>query len=200
MGRAGLDVVGRLVRDEAETEHARAGVARNDGLVRGAHADRVAPQPAQHPHLGARLVRRPGQHDVDPLAEADPGPLGRVAGRGAQSRVVGIGERREARPEAIEVRAEQRIVTGEVDVIGDQHHVARLELRIEATGGVGEHERIDPERKHRAQQECRLAMRVALIWVSPPREDDDRHPVTEPAMSWPAWPSTPEPGTCGMSP
>ena len=62
------------------------------------------------------------------------------------------------RAEAIEVRAQERVVAGEVEMVADQHHVARLEVRVETASGVREDHRLDAERQHRAQEKRRLAM------------------------------------------
>src|SRR5688572_25262894 len=55
VGRSGLYVIGRLVRDQAEAKDARPRVASHDRLVRGAHPDGIRAEAAQQAHLGARL-------------------------------------------------------------------------------------------------------------------------------------------------
>ena len=58
VGHLVVDVIGRLVRHQAEAEHARSGVPRHEHLGHGAHPDRVAAEGAEHPHLGPGLVVR----------------------------------------------------------------------------------------------------------------------------------------------
>ena len=73
--------------------------------------------------------------------------------------------------ESVEVRAAQRVVPGQVQMVADEHHVARLVFGVQAARGVGEDDDARAEREDRAQKEGRLALGVSLVRVGPPRED-----------------------------
>ena len=95
----------------------------------------------------------------------------------AERRRVGIGQVLEAGADRVRVRAEQRRAPGHVDVIADDHERARPEARVEAAGGVGQHDRPGAEAAHeqdRLDDESRV---VALVHVQPALEHDDGHAV-----------------------
>ena len=169
-----------------------AGVARDDRLVRRAHPDRIGPQPAEHPHLGARLVRRPGEHDVHPLAQRHAGPLRppraprrAAAGRRHRSAAGKRGPKRSRfgpssglSPDRL--RWSVMSITSPGSKSGFSPPAALVRTSVPR-----------PERQDGAQQERRLAMRVALVRMgaagaarSPARRGSCR------PRSSPAWPST----------
>ena len=59
-------------------------------------------------------------------------------------------------------------------MIRDEHDVAGVELRVEPTGRVGEHHRLDAQREDCAQEQRGLAMRMPLVRVGPPGQHDGR--------------------------
>ena len=91
-GLAGLEdlrVVERLaadaggeVGDQADAEDLHAGLAGGDRLERGAHADQVAADRADHADLGGGLVVRAGELHVDALVEATGRPRGTARAAG----------------------------------------------------------------------------------------------------------------------
>ncbi len=107
-------------------------MAGGDDLEHGRHPDRVRAETLQHAQLGAGLVGRPREHDVDPLVEADAGPFGGGAGPSRQLGVVRVGQGREPRAEDVDVGTEQRVVARQVEVVGDEHQLAGLESRDSA--------------------------------------------------------------------
>ena len=99
-----------------------------------------------------------------PCRSGEPGGGGRGLRRLAQPGIVGA--RHVGKPQADRgvVRAGQRVGAGEVQVILDQRHVARAELRIERASGVGHDQRVAPRRGRRQTAS-------AISRASSPRKD-----------------------------
>ena len=185
MGQRLARVPGAGVRHERDAAHLEADPAGRDALEDGRHPDGVRPERGEHADLGRGLVGRPGQPDVDALLEVDAlGGAGRVERR-PQARTPGVHEVREARPELVRVRADERAAAGQVDVIAHDHERPRAEARVEATGGVGQHDDPRPERleqQDRLDDESRV---VALVHVEAALEHDDG-PAGQRAQQQPA--------------
>src|SRR6185436_5921382 len=98
-----------------------------------------APLP-QQPQFGARFVVGTCNHNVYALAQGEVTLGGRLSGNFEQIGVVSRVHRGEAGAESRVVGAVQRVVPSpaeEVDVVGYQHQVTRLEIGVEAPRGVG---------------------------------------------------------------
>src|SRR5581483_5650570 len=67
--------------------------------------------------------------------------------------------------ERVVVRAAKRVVGHEVDVVVDDHEVARAERGVQASAGVREDDRVDPPRLEHAHREGDLPHVVALVVV-----------------------------------
>ena len=94
-----------------------------------------------------------------------------------QARAPGVDEVREARPELVGVRADERAPAGQVDVVAHDHERAGPEARVEAAGGIGQD---DDPRAERLEQQDRLddeSRVVALVQVEAALEHDDRSPA-----------------------
>jgi len=166
-------IPGARVRHEGDAADLEARPARRDALQDRRHADGVAAEPGEHPHLGRRLVGRSGEADVHAFGDVDLLGRGRFEELPAQPRRPGFGHVREAEPDRIGVRADERVAAGEVDVVADEHQRPRAEARVEAAGGVGQQDRT---RAQAFEEEYRLddeAGVVALVEVEPPLEHDD---------------------------
>ena len=61
------------------------------------------------------------------------------------------------------VLSSQRMFWEEIDVVGDNHQVANLKLRIHATSSIRDKERLDAQFVHHTNREGYLLHRVALI-------------------------------------
>ena len=77
-------------------------------------------------------------------------------------------------PEPVVVRADERVVAEQVDVVGDQHQVARRPERIHPAAGVRHDERLRAERAQHAHRKGHLLQRVALVAVKAALHRDDR--------------------------
>ena len=140
----GCDAGGRI-GDGGEAEAAEPARARGDDLHHGGHADRIGAQPLGHPDLGRRLVARPQQPGRRPLPPAAPSAARATSRARARSAAI-VGIRHVGKPFlARQIRPDQRIPEGEIDVIGDQHQRAAAEAPPDAAGRVGEHQGLDPE-------------------------------------------------------
>ena len=64
-----------------------------------------------------------------------------------------------------EILAAKRVLREEVDVVGDNHQVADLELGVHATSGIGNEEGLDAQLVHDAYREGDLLHGVALVEV-----------------------------------
>ena len=81
-----------------------------------------------------------------------------------ESVVVSLVHIREART-GREVLAAQRVFREEVDVVGDNHQVADLELRVHAARSVAYEEGLYAQFVHHADRERNVLHRVALVVV-----------------------------------
>ena len=65
--------------------------------------------------------------------------------------------------------AAKRILREQVDVVGDNHYVANLELLVHASGSVADKEGLHTDGFHDANRECNLLHVVAFIVVETAR-------------------------------
>ena len=119
------------VSDDAHAEDLDAAVARHDHLRYGRHTYRVTSQEMIHPVLGRSLEGRTLHAHIDTMLQGYALLLGNAVGECNQLMVVSlvhIGKARTCR----EVLATQRMFGEEIDMVGDDHHVADVELRVHA--------------------------------------------------------------------
>ena len=100
------------------------------------------------------------------LAKRDAGPFRGLASGSPEPGIVGVGHGRESLAESVEVRAAERVVARQVDVVGDEHHVAGNERRARPPAAFVSMT-VRTQREDRAQEQRRLAVGVALVWVCP---------------------------------
>ena len=51
----------------------------------------------------------------------------------------------------------------EIDMVGDNHQVANIELRVHTSGGIRDEERLDAQLIHDTDRESHLLHRISLI-------------------------------------
>ena len=196
MGERLAGVAGAGVGHQRDPADLEPDPARGDALEDGRHADRVPAERGQHPDLGRRLVGRPGQADVDALGERH--ALGGAGGVQplAQPRAPGVGQVREARPELVRVRADERAPPGQVDVVAHDHQRARPEARVEPARRVGQDHDPGPE----------PALNSSTGWMTSPGSLPSYRwkrpwsmttgaPPSRPRRSRPAWPAPSRPAS-----
>ena len=110
-------------------------------LGHGRHPDEIAAEHADHPDLRRRLERRPEPGRVDALGQRLAEPRRGLVRERAQRRVVGGAHVREARPERVVVRPDERRCPLQVEVIRDEHEVARREVLADAAARIRDDER-----------------------------------------------------------
>lgn len=158
---------GRHVGDAREAEHAHRHVTRNDHLGHRRHADGVAAERGHHSNLGRRLVRRTLHRTVHALLQSYVELLRLLTRHVAQRWRVGERHVAKPRPERLAVVADERIVAEHVDVIADQHEIARAERLIHATGSVRHNQRVRAELEHHAQRKDEIDHAMAFVKVKP---------------------------------
>ena len=147
-----------------------------DNLRNGRHSDDVRPDSAQETVFGAGFEVRPGDRDVNALLNEDAvfdGDLARFFDQFLRIRFAHV---RETRADSVVVRADERVATEEVDMVFDQHHVAALELRVQAAASVRNDEKGRAERLHHANRENDLLRAVTFVIMEAALHRDDRFP------------------------
>jgi len=180
LGHDGLSLVGCLldllmahldggveaaqIGDDADAEGTDATMVGNDDLRNGGHADSVATQHAVHAVLSGSLECGTLCAHIDTIGETDVLLLGNLCGQLDEADVVGLVHVRETWTRR-EVLATQRMLGEEIDVVGDDHHVANLEGGIHATGGIRYEECLDAQLIHHSGGEGHLLHVVTFIIV-----------------------------------
>ena len=116
-----------------------------DGLRHGGHAHGVRAEHARSAHLGGRFELRAGEVHVDALAQREVLLLGDFLGKLAQAGRVDIGHIGEARAEFLNVRAPEGTEVEELEVVGDEHQIARGILGVHRARGVRHDHRLCAE-------------------------------------------------------
>ena len=149
---------------------------RRDRLEHGAHADGVRAERAQHPHLRRRLVLRPEHPRVHAAQQLEALRRGDLVRERAERRIVGARHVGEAHAERALVRPRQRALRGHVEVILEQHQVARDHPLADAARGVRDEDRLGAERDHQPHAEDDVCDGVPLVEVHAPlhRRDAER--------------------------
>ena len=154
--------------------------------------DRIGAERAERANLRRRLVARARARRCRRRAESAGQSRGaRVVGDRAQPRRVDVGHVGKAQAEAIVVRADQRVVAHQVDVIVDHHQRAARAVRADAAGGVGQDHARHAEPAERAHREGHRLQVVAFVDVDAARQREHllaRRPCR--TTSLPAWPIT----------
>ena len=168
---------GSEIRDARDPEHAHALMCGADDLGDRAHADGVTAERGDHPHLGGRLVGRPEHAGVDALAKREAERVSGCVGQLTESRSVGGGQVGKARAEAVVVGPDERVTSGQIQVVVDHHQIAGRELPIHAASRVGYEQRLRAEMPHDAQRQHDIRNREPLVRVHTPLHRDDRAAV-----------------------
>ena len=122
-----------------------------------------------------RLEGRPEPGRVDALGERLAEPRRGVVRDRAQRRVVGVAHVGEPRPERVVVRPDERRGSLQVEVIRDEHEIARREIFAHAAACIRDDERLRAQAPEHADAEHDPVGGVALVEVRPPLHHRDRH-------------------------
>ena len=123
------------VGNHGDAESADATMVGYDDLRYGGHTDGVAAQDAIHPIFRRRLEGRSLHTHIDTVLDGDAFIAGNIVGHLDQQGVVGLMHVGKTRA-CGEVLAAQRMLGEEVDMVGDDHQVANLELGVHAASRI----------------------------------------------------------------
>ena len=135
------------------------------GLGDGGHAHRVRTQNAHRADLGGGLKLGAGEEVVHALVNPQVDALGAVLRKLSQRGGVHVGHVEEAGAEFVHIGAAQRAVTGQLDVILDDHDVARAVGLVHRAGGVGQDGGLHAQQLEQAHRDHQLLKIVALVGV-----------------------------------
>ena len=105
-------------------------------LTRGKPRTCIPPFPDYD--LRRRLILGAGEVHVDTLLEVDAQVPGGGAGRILEGGGVEVGGVGEAGAELGDVLAPEGGLHEDLDLVGDEHQIAGVEIQVDATGGVGD--------------------------------------------------------------
>ena len=129
------------------------------------HADRVAAQNADGADLRRRLKLRAGHKEVDALLYLDPKLCRAALRQRAQLRRIHARRVKKARAKFVQILSAQRTGSVQLDLIGDQHEVARPVAEVHAAGGVRHDERPHTkllQKPHRLRQLLEIIPLIAV--------------------------------------
>jgi len=164
---------GGHVADAGNARHFEPRVARRDHFGHRAHADRVRAEGAQHANFGRRFIGRTQKPRIHAADETKALLFRHGARQFAQSGAVRLRHVGKARPDRLVVGADERILARQVEVILDQHQIARLKRRVDAAGGVRHHQRMHAERLHDAHGKRHRLGGISFIQVESPVHQQD---------------------------
>ena len=150
---------------ERHAENFIAAVRGGDGLRHGGHAHGVRTEHARGAHLGRRFKLRAGEVHVDALAQREvllPGDLFRELAQAGRVNARHIGE---ARAELVDIRPPERAEVEELDMVGDEHQIARGILGVHRARGVRHDHRLRAKQADNAAGVGGVLHRVALVAV-----------------------------------
>ena len=160
------------IRHDTDAKDADAAVMGHNHLWNGGHTDGVATYRTIHAVFGRGLECRTLHTDIDTVFDAYLFLLGYLRSEFDQFPVVSlmhIGETGTCG----EVLASQRVLREEVDMVGDDHQVAHMEIFVHAACGIRYEEGLDAQFVHHADREGHLFHRVAFVIVEAPFHGED---------------------------
>ena len=140
----------------------------------GGHAHRVGPGDAGEAHLGGSLVLGTGEVHIHTLLQGDAQLLGGLAGQLLEGGGIQVGGVGEPDAELRQVLAPQRGLHEDLDLVGDEHQVARLPVHVDAAGGVGDDKGVAAQQPQHPDGVGHLLVGVALVVVHPALHDGHR--------------------------
>ncbi len=162
------------VGNHRDTEGLDAAMVCHNHLGYGTHAHGVATQGVIHAVLGRCLEGRTLHTHIHTMLHGDVELVGNHVGLGDEVVVIGLVHIREARTRG-EVLTAQRVLREEVDMVGDDHQVADLELRVHAACRIRYIECRNAQLVHHAHREGDLLHGVALIEVEASLHGENLH-------------------------
>ncbi len=122
----------------------------------------------------------PSQAAYTPSPRSTPSRSAAARAAARSVRVVRVRQVRKARSEALVVRADQRRLPLEVEVIGDDDELPGLEVVVDRPDRVREHERAHAEQPEHADPEDDLCRRESLVQMRPAAHHGHGHAAERP--------------------
>ena len=162
---------------------------------------RSPPSSTDHPDLRRGLEGRAEPGRVDALRERLAEPGGSLVGERAQRRIVGGAHVREARPQRVVVRPHERRGSLQVEVVRDEHEIARRQALADTAAGVRDDERLRAEpAEHPHPEDDAVGADGPRRGGRAPSSPRAARPRTCPSTSVPECPRAVETGQPGISP
>ena len=168
------------IRYVGQPGDSQAHLPRCDDFGHGRHADGVDAHPAQHSSLGGRLENRTHVAGVNAFLQRDAFGARGFAHGGSQFRIVGVAQIGETRSPDVAAWPARGGAKTEIDVIGDQHQVARPVLRIDPARRVCHKQDFASPQSNRAHRGDSFLGRTTFIQMTPAAQDQDAFAVGVP--------------------
>ena len=146
---------------------------RRDDLEHSGHTDRIRTERAERADLRRGLELRAVHADVYAASQHRAALFRRRERLFAQRWRIGERHVREARAERSVIRAGQRALSRQVDMVLDEHEIAHLEAGIDAARGIRDDECAHAELLQHIDRISDLVRRVALVAVQTALHTDD---------------------------
>ncbi len=140
----------RQIRDARNARNAQAALPRDNGFRHRAHADRVRAERGERTDFRWRFIGRPAHGQINAALQFQFGNFPGAEQNLAQFFVVSFRQIHETR-QPRNRRAAQRIGAHEIDVVGQNHEIARAEIFIDAARRVRQKQIGDAEGRQRAR-------------------------------------------------
>ena len=150
------------VGDDAHAEATDAALVGHNDFGNGAHAHGIGSPTRKHAVLGGRLVGRALRGKIDAVLHLDAVAGSYFVRPGDKLLAVGLAHVGEAGAGRY-IRTVQRVLGHVVDVVGDYHQVAYLEVRVRSARRIADEESLDAQLVHDADRERHLLHRVAFV-------------------------------------
>ena len=148
----------------------------HDDLGGGGHAHGVPAQGADGANLRRGLVLGAIAVEVDALPQGDVPLPGRLAGQVQQTAGIQVGGVGKADAEPGQILPPEGGLGEHLDLVSDEHQVARLPAGVDTAGGVGDNEGVAAQQAQHPDGVGHRLVGVALIVVHPALHDG--HPLS----------------------
>ena len=152
----------------------------DDALRHCGHSDDIPSNAAEKTILCACLKIGSGNSNKNSLLNFDFQLKRNFFGQRDQLFCVRLGHIRKPGAKFFIVRADQRVVAEQVDVVGDEHDVTTGEKRVHSAGSVGDEQRVDSQKLHHADRKRDLLHRIAFIIMKAPLHRDNAFSTERP--------------------
>ena len=162
------------IGDDRDTEGADATMVGHNHFGHSGHADGIATHDPIHLIFRRGLEGRTLYAHIHAMLNRDALLAGDIEGQLDQQRIISAVHVGKARTRG-EVLTTKRMLGEEINVIGDDHQIADIELRVHAASGIRHKESLDAQFVHDTHGEGYLLHRVALVVMEAPLHGQNIH-------------------------